>query len=100
MTQHTKGPWGRNIKPATKYSTIYAGDAPNHVHICHLATNGLTPEEIEGNCNLITAAPKLLEALEIAYNMACAGSANIGTPPDDKAALEKIRVIIAAAKGE
>ena len=57
---HTKGPWHRNIAPATKYSTIYAG---SNTHICHLVNGGLTELEVESNCNLIAAAPELLEAL-------------------------------------
>lgn len=60
-TKHTPGPWGRNIKPAKKYGTIYAG---RNTHICHLSVGGLTDEEIEGNCDLITAAPDLLLALQ------------------------------------
>lgn len=59
--QHTKGEWARNIKPASKYSTIYAG---RNTHVAYLATQGLADEEIEANCNLIAAAPKLLEALQ------------------------------------
>lgn len=59
--KHTPGPWNRNIKPAKKYATIYAG---RNTHVCHLSVSGLTDEEIEGNCNLITAAPDLLNALQ------------------------------------
>ncbi len=58
---HTPGPWHRNIKPARKYVTIFAG---RNTHICHLAVEGLTDDEIESNCNLITAAPNLLAALK------------------------------------
>ena len=60
MPKHTPGPWSRNIKPAAKYNTIFAG---RNTHICHLAIGGLTDEEIEANCDLIAAAPDLLEAL-------------------------------------
>lgn len=59
--KHTPGPWNRNIKPAKKYATIYAG---RNTHVCHLSVSGLTDEEIEGNCNLIAAAPDLLNALQ------------------------------------
>ena len=59
MSKHTQGPWHRNIKPATKYNTIFAGQ---NTHVARLATQGLTPEEVEANCNLIAAAPDLLEA--------------------------------------
>ena len=44
MPKHTPGPWSRNIKPAKKYNTIFAG---RNIHICHLETTGLTDEEIE-----------------------------------------------------
>lgn len=57
---HTPGPWNRNIKPARKYNTIYAG---RNTHVAHLATSDLSDEEIESNCALITTAPELLEAL-------------------------------------
>lgn len=60
MPQWTQGDWGRNIKPATKYNTIYAG---RNTHVCHLA-GGLSTEETEANCNLIVAAPKMFETLE------------------------------------
>ena len=38
-TKHTPGPWNRNIKPAKKYATIYAG---RNTHVCHLSVSGLT----------------------------------------------------------
>jgi hypothetical protein len=57
---HTPGPWHRNIKPARKYSTIFAGQ---NTHVAHLATEGLRDEELEANCKLIAAAPELLDAL-------------------------------------
>lgn len=63
MTAHTPGPWHRNIKPATKYGTIFAREAPRHTHVCHLAVTGLPPEEVEANCSLIVAAPDLLDTL-------------------------------------
>ena len=59
--KHTSGPWHRNIKPAKKYVTIFAG---RNTHICHLATEGLTDAEIEANCDLITCAPDMLIALK------------------------------------
>lgn len=65
--QHTPGPWGRNIPPATKYPTIFAGKAPNHSHVAHVLSGSLTgvsAEEAEGNASLIAAAPELLAALE------------------------------------
>ena len=64
MNKHTPGPWYRNIKPASKYGTIFAGDAPRHKHVAHLAVTGLSEEEIEANCALILAAPDLLRELQ------------------------------------
>jgi hypothetical protein len=61
QTQHTKGTWHRNVPPATKYPTIFAG---RNTHVARVVVDGgLTPEEVEANCNLIAAAPRLLEAL-------------------------------------
>lgn len=57
--EHTPGPWHRNIPPATKYNTVFAG---RNTHIAHLNRIGLSPEEVEANCNLIAAAPEMLEA--------------------------------------
>ena len=55
--KHTPGPWHRNIPPASKYVTIFAG---RNTHVCHLAPEN---EEVEANCNLIASAPELLAAL-------------------------------------
>lgn len=66
MPKHTPGRWSRNIKPAKKYNTIFAG---RNIHICHLETTGLTDEEIEANCDLIRAAPEMLEALDSVFRM-------------------------------
>lgn len=62
MSHHTKGPWHRNVPPATKYTTIFAG---RNTHVARVVTDGgLAPEEVEANCDLIAAAPELLNALE------------------------------------
>ena len=58
--QHTPGPWHRNIPPATKYCTIFAGRNEHIVAIHHAKAGG----EAEANHNLICAAPALLAALE------------------------------------
>lgn len=62
MRKHTQGPWSRNIKPATKYNVIFAG---RNTHVAKLATD-LPEEEVEANCNLIAAAPELLDACKLA----------------------------------
>ena len=59
-TQHTPGPWHRNIKPATHYNTIFAG---RNTHVARLAVEGKSEEEVEANCALIVAAPELLATL-------------------------------------
>ena len=58
---HTPGPWHRNIKPASRYNTVFAG---RNTHVARLVVDSLPAEEIEANCNLIAAAPELLEALK------------------------------------
>jgi hypothetical protein len=58
--KHTPGDWHRNIKPASKYPTIFAG---RNKHVCVLCTDGLTKAEIEGNADLIKEAPAMLSVL-------------------------------------
>jgi len=67
MTTHTPGPWHRNVPPASKYATIFAG---RNNHICTLSTPSKTEGELEANADLIAAAPLLLEALKdlLAYH--------------------------------
>lgn len=60
-TQHTPGPWHRNIPPATKYTTVWSG---RNTHVAYVSPTGLNSEEVEANINLVTAAPDLLAALE------------------------------------
>jgi len=58
-TQHTPGPWNRNIAPATKYCVIFAGRNEHIASIRHIKEG----DEAEANHNLITAAPDLLAAM-------------------------------------
>jgi hypothetical protein len=60
----TQGRWSRNIAPASKYPVIFAG---RNTHVAMVINKGLPAEEVEANCNLIAAAPDMLEALEAAY---------------------------------
>jgi len=60
--RHTPGPWHRNIKPARRYPVIFAGRNTHVATIHH--TTGISDEEAEANHDLITSAPKLLEALK------------------------------------
>lgn len=68
--KHTPGPWHRNIRPARKYPTIWAG---RNVHIAAVVPgapwgsgNGATmsDDEPEANIDLIAAAPDLLAAVK------------------------------------
>lgn len=59
-TSHTPGSWHRNIPPATKYNTVFAG---RNTHVCHMTVTGLPPEQVEANCSLIAAAPEVLDLL-------------------------------------
>lgn len=74
MELNTPGPWGRNIKPASHYPIVYAG---RNTHIAQVITQGLTEAEAEANCNLIAAAPELLEMLR-QLSTECDGE-NLGT---------------------
>lgn len=88
MGRHTAGGWSRNIKPASKYSCIFAG---RNTHVAYLATSGLPEDEIEANCNLIAAAPALLAALQdLLHVHGCS---------HDCAVCDEARAAIARAKG-
>lgn len=84
---HTQGQWARNIRPARKYGTIFAG---RNTHVCYLAVNGKSDIEIEANCDLIVAAPDLLAALKAAVEI-------IGHPDD--AVSKHFAAVIAKAEG-
>ena len=69
-TKHTPGPWFRNIKPARKYPTVWAGRNTHVAVVVAGAPHGsgsgadMSDEEIEANIDLIAAAPEMLAALE------------------------------------
>lgn len=54
-TKHTPGPWYRNIKPASKYPIIFAGD---NLHVAQVISRGVSEAQCEANCDLIAAAPE------------------------------------------
>ena len=86
--KHTPGPWGvkgwRVTIPGTGEVT--------------LAAPGVTTATADANARLISAAPELLAALEMAAAV-IAGNPNMAYPPSRKMG-EKIRAAIAKAKGE
>ena len=57
---YTPGPWHRNIPPATKYVTVWAG---RNTHVARVVPDHLPAEQVEGNIALIASAPTLLDAL-------------------------------------
>lgn len=91
---HTPGPWNRNIKPASKYTVIFAG---RNTHVARVIPDGLPEEEVEANCNLIVAAPELLEALERAETALAFFVNDEGE--SDVEALAQAQAAIAKAKG-
>lgn len=91
--KHTAGPWHRNIPPASKYSVVFAG---RNTHVAQVVSSGLPNSEIEGNTDLIAAAPELLEALKALYN---AAPASVPAQKDLWEALQLTRAAIAKAEG-
>lgn len=67
-SKHTPGPWYRNIRAKGKDPTVFAGSAPNHVHVAHIQQIRDNPEETEANIDLIAAAPELLARLKEAVD--------------------------------
>ncbi len=67
MSKHTKGPWfNEGTQVYTKQSAFYIANA-----ISNKSKNSYTKSEEEAfaNAQLIAAAPELLEALKIAFEM-------------------------------
>lgn len=95
MTNHTPAPWRRNIKPASKYPVIYAG---RNTHVAIVERSGLTPEEIEANCDLIKGAPDLLQAAILAEDV-LADLARLDDGVPSVSALILLRSAIAYATG-
>lgn len=93
MSGHTAGPWHRNIQPASKYPTVFAGRS---THVASVATVGISAREIEANCDLIAAAPALLANLT---NLVGLAEMRPGKLHEYKAAIADARAAIAAALG-
>jgi hypothetical protein len=88
MSNHTPGPWHRNIRANGKYPVIFAGR--NH-HVAQ-ACQQKDGEETEANISLIAAAPDLLEALQWAVDQF-----EDDLDPDHQAALAACHSAIAKA---
>lgn len=99
MGKHTPGGWHRNIRPAKKYATIFAG---RNTHVAVLCTTGLSDEEVEANADLISAAPELLAFVEHVKTLAF-DFINEGIRPQDHHMRElawKANAVAAKATGE
>lgn len=88
-TQHTPGPWHRNIRADGKYPVVFAG---RNQYVA-ITSQQKDPAETEANIDLISAAPDLLEALtELVH-------ASTHHLADGRAAVAKARAAIAKATG-
>lgn len=99
--QHTPGPWHRNIPPASKYPTVWAG---RNTHVAAISPgaprrsgNGcsMSEEEQEANINLIAAAPELLAALVNLVELC----EHVFVKPNENDELTAARLAIAKAEG-
>lgn len=97
MSKHTPGPWHRNIPPARKYCVVFSG---RNTHVAAVKSDGLTDSEIEANCNLIAAAPDLLEALDYALSALAHCRADKGYGSMQSRAANLAANAIAKARGE
>lgn len=90
-SKHTPGPWRRTLDWTSRYKTIFAD---RNTQIAHLVVNGSvqTNSEIEGNANLIAAAPDLLQACKDALLLA-------ELYDIEGAAIDAARAAIAKAEG-
>jgi hypothetical protein len=93
MTQSkmTPGNWHRNIKPASKYPTIFAG---RNTHVATVNTTGMSEEEIEANISAIAALPDLIEALQ---GMIKYSTFNEGWQDENPEYVEKARAALTKA---
>lgn len=89
LSQHTPGPWHRNIKPAKKYPIIFAG---RNTYIANVYSEEMSTEEMEANANLVRAAPDLLKA--------CVMARSCMRPDDNDATAQALDAAIAKATPE
>ena len=83
MAAHTAGPWFRNIRPASKFNTVWAD---RNTHVARVVVMGLPESEVEGNIALIAAAPETLAALQLLQ----------ANPNDPRAHAQALRAIASA----
>ena len=97
--KYTKGKWSiYDDWPNPQNAIIIMGwdeEAEESFDIANVLQDGIPDEEMEANCNLIAAAPDMLEALEevVLFLEPRAGSFGMH-------AVHKAKAVIAKAKGE
>lgn len=96
-TTHTPGPWHRNIKPVTKYVTVWSG---RNTHVAYVNPSGLSAEEVEANICLIAAAPTLLESLQELLEFYAGHKDKNRISEDERDMLDDAENAIAKAEGE
>lgn len=96
MNKHTPGPWAINeiLRQYSGKLEIQSGDT--HIASVTVGKKGITPEQ-EANANLISAAPELLEALDLLFSHKVVNTPGGGISAE---AREKARAAIAKARGE
>lgn len=105
--KHTPGPWHRNIRPASKYPTVWSGRNTHVAAICPGAPRGsgngctMSEEEQEANINLIAAAPDLLVAARKADQFLDHYKASFaGVCAHTQAMMDALKAAIAKAEGQ
>lgn len=92
--RHTPGPWHRNIKPATKYNTVWAG---RNTHVLRVVVDGLPPEQVEGNICLAAASPRLFDVCRAIEHALNAGHSAAEVLDENSPLRDELRAAIAAA---
>ncbi|MHC3750731.1 hypothetical protein ACYKDZ_17825 [Stutzerimonas stutzeri] len=99
MTKHTPGPW------LVEGRTVYALNDDGYNRFSALVQDAHTPgDELEANARLIAAAPDLLEAAELALEVAEGWIHDqldgTGIAGEALGKLDSVRAAIAKARGE
>jgi hypothetical protein len=92
-SQHTPGPWWRNID--ARYPIFSQQRHQKVAQVLHGGRTGVTEAEALANCDLIAAAPELLDSLRNLVGLA----GMRGSISEYRAALDDARAAIAKATG-
>ena len=104
MSKHTPGPWQFHELRGDDGLGYIRPNPQDYLEIAHHGDTGRSAEENRANARLISAAPELLEALELCINQLERDTELLYdqfTPwAEIPTALEKARAAIAKAEGE